>query len=516
MEAPTPKNIVIVRTYDFSKICRICLLPNVLLPLEATYIDIFERITNLKLDNDRKMPGNICEVCVKVLEDIEQFIRISTYKHDLLLRITNSRTAVNNKIHKSRTAEINESSLEQSSDTKDDLLLKINNPETAGIDELSLEQSSDSKDGLLLKINNPETAGNDELSLGQSSDHKVDDEGNNKSKVAVKVKKVKNTSCTECNRTFRCTTTLARHMRTHTGDKPYKCSYCDKTFAIPGSLKTHTRIHTGITPYVCTICNKRYTSISGLKKHKIKMHLDADEADRITNTNKSAKIKCQYCEKLVNPQGYGTHLRVHKEKKIKIFVCQYCSKTFSRQSRLDRHVRIHTGERPFVCTTCGKSFRQDTDLSRHVDSHSDKKNYQCQHCGKMYYTKPSLYTHIITSHFPKRKYKTNTTSYTKRYRRNVLCTICGKSFSSMGSLKVHGRLHDGEYPFACTACDKRYTNGSNLKRHIARNHGTGKHHVCLECDKSFYERSDLNRHVKNLHSDTIRYEVLTGSKDSLA
>lgn len=55
--------------------------------------------------------------------------------------------------------------------------------------------------------------------------------------------------CTQCDSSFIFAGDLAKHVRSHTQNKPYQCSICHKTFTHIGSLNTHIRIHSGEKPY---------------------------------------------------------------------------------------------------------------------------------------------------------------------------------------------------------------------------------------------------------------------------
>ncbi|XP_057338385.1 zinc finger protein 93-like isoform X2 [Microplitis mediator] len=199
------------------------------------------------------------------------------------------------------------------------------------------------------------------------------------------------------------------------GVNHYKCLDCNKILSTVYNFLTHRNIHSEDTPYVCKSCGKGFNALSGLNRHKKLIHgankkypcgqCDRKFSSKVTRDEHrrthldERPFACQLCGKAFKQKSsLYSHRKFHQTLTVPIHKCPDCERVFPRRQELDKHILVHTKERPYSCSICGKKFRTSGCVSRHKRTHGTEKNNECEICGSRFSQERYLKNHHRHKH----------------------------------------------------------------------------------------------------------------------
>lgn len=274
--------------------------------------------------------------------------------------------------------------------------------------------------------------------------------------------------CPICvDRRFKGANKLARHMRTHTKEKPFKCPVCMMTFSQSYHMTRHLRNQHTLGEYICIKCGEGFKTWLDLKDHK--------------KTHAIEGVTCLACDKQFDEKAaLVKHLKTHKkvDSRRQNFTCNDCGKEFRRMYHLKRHIMTHRkGENAecYQCLDCQKTFAFPEDLNKHLEDHVKENSGTCPKCNETFGSPEEVAAHMVV------------------HQKSYSCSLCGKKFKVEYALKKHEQNHEsGQY--YCSLCQKYFHKHSHYKRHKLVH--SRRETKCPHCDRVFLRLTSFKYHLR--------------------
>lgn len=89
---------------------------------------------------------------------------------------------------------------------------------------------------------------------------------------------------------------------------------------------------------------------------------------------------------------------------------------------------------------------------------------------------------------------------------NLVCDVCGKTFSKKTSLTQHKKRSHGEARYSCDLCNFTSKSSFNLKRHSI-SHTSERPVMCDQCGTAFRNPSALKEHILYAHNKVGKFII---------
>ncbi|XP_039977775.1 sal-like protein 3b [Xiphias gladius] len=344
--------------------------------------------------------------------------------------------------------------------------------------------------------------------------------------------------CRFCAKVFGSDSALQIHLRSHTGERPFKCNICGNRFSTKGNLKVHFQRHkekyphvqmnpypvpeyldnvptsSGI-PYGMSVPPEKPVS-SWLDSKPVVTTLSATMGLPLSSTITSIggsndpvsvtpSVKSPYqpapgeCVSLSpNNRGSEAHFSPVSE-----------SPQSNRETEASNILKTEGVHLPQSCTLRLRANPLTEATSTTITSVATTPEPVAS--ASPLPNSPPVSLNSDETKYPSRglldSMQTSETSKLQQLVENIdkkiidpnQCVLCHRVLSCQSALKMHYRIHTGERPFKCKVCGRAFTTKGNLKTHIGvhrENPPVQVQHSCPICQKKFTNAVVLQQHIR--------------------
>ncbi|XP_041712539.1 sal-like protein 4 [Coregonus clupeaformis] len=284
------------------------------------------------------------------------------------------------------------------------------------------------------------------------------------------------------------------------GDSMYKhkCKYCWKTFGNDSALQIHLRSHTGERPFKCNICGNRFTTKGNLKVH-FQRHKEKYPYIRM-----NPHPVPEHLDNIPTSSGipYGMSMPIEESNMVDMKPMLCLPSPGFHPSALQGFKPSFDGFRSDPFSQRASSGSDCASISSNMFNHemgSDQDHHVSKELlGALHHMNgnclPGDHNSSETA-----KLQQMVDGLEKRTNDPNECYICHRVLSCQSSLKMHYRTHTGERPYKCKICGRAFSTNGNLKAHYGvhrANTPLKMQHSCPICQKKFTNAVVLQQHIR--------------------
>ncbi|XP_059055734.1 zinc finger protein Xfin-like [Achroia grisella] len=240
------------------------------------------------------------------------------------------------------------------------------------------------------------------------------------------------------------------------------CPYCHRKFPWSSSLRRHVLTHTGQKPFKCPHCPLLFTTKSNCDRHLLRKHGGSARA-----------ILAEPIPDTVSPPQPSNDIRSVPERPFKCASCP--SSTFSSMETLKKHMSSRHGT--------GDSQPESPNPDLNDDIPDGGLVFKCHLCEASFGDRGGALNHLASTHSVEYEQLVSKGAldaasdrsesaddddrgkFPDHANRKVVCAFCVRRFWSAEDLRRHMRTHSGERPFACDLCHRKFTLKHSMLRH---------------------------------------------------